>query len=141
MSIAECSEKPLSMVQRVANPYQMSTLLNLFILSSPQVKIVVLKIIQHMITIKIPSEVFEESVQLLTKDPNSLISRILNQVKPKVKFEKSNFLRFLYNYLFSMRSKMWSTNDAESHGQYAVTLTVSELLRTINSMEGSIWAT
>ena len=79
-SIAECSEKPLSMVQRVANPYHMSSLLNLFLLSSPQVKIVVLKIIQHIITIKIPAEVFEEAVQLLTRDPNSLMSRILNKV-------------------------------------------------------------
>lgn len=40
-----------------------------------------------------------------------------------------------------MRSKMWSTNDAESDGQYAVTITVSELLRTMNNMEGSVWAT
>jgi hypothetical protein len=94
----------------------MSSLLNLFILSSPQVKITVLKIIQHIITIKIPSEIFEAAVQILTKDPNSLISRILNKVQPKVKFEKSNFLRFLYNYLFTMRSKMWSSNDAESDG-------------------------
>jgi hypothetical protein len=116
MSIAECSEKPLSMVQRVANPYHMSSLLNLFMLSSPQVKIMVLKIIQHMITIKIPADIFEEAVQILMRDSNSLISRILNKVQPKVKFEKSNFLRFLYNYLFTMRSKMWSTNDAESDG-------------------------
>jgi hypothetical protein len=101
----------------------------------------VLKIIQHMITVKIPADIFEEAVQLLMRDSNSLISRILNKVQPKVKFEKSNFLRFLYNYLFTMRSKMWSTNDAESDGQYAVTLTCSELLRAMNTMEGSVWAT
>lgn len=128
------------MVQRVANPYHMSSLLNLFLLSSPQVKIVVLKIIQHIIAIKIPVEVFEEAVQLLTRDSNSLMSRILNKVQPKVKFEKSSFLRFLYNYLFTMRSKMWSTTDAESDGQYAVTLTASDLLRSMHAMEGSVWA-
>jgi len=36
---------------------------------------------------------------------------------------------------------MWSTSDAESDGQYAVTITVSELLRSMNNMEGSVWAT
>lgn len=36
---------------------------------------------------------------------------------------------------------MWSTSDAESDGQYAVTLTVSELLRSLNTMEGSVWGT
>lgn len=115
-SIAECSTHPLSMVQKVANPYHMSSLLNLLLLSSPQVKIVVLKIIQHIIRIKIPFEVFEEAVNLLTRDPNSMANRILNRVQPKVRFEKSMFLRFLYNYLLSMRSKMWNTKDAESDG-------------------------
>jgi len=41
-SIATSSSHPLSMVQRVANPYHLSSLLNLLILSSPSVKIVVL---------------------------------------------------------------------------------------------------
>lgn len=35
---------------------------------------------------------------------------------------------------------MWTTNDAESDGQYAVTLTVSALLRSMKSMDGSSWA-
>lgn len=139
-SIAECSSQPLSMVQRVANPYHMCSLLNLLLLSSPQVKIVVLKVIQHIIKIKIPFEVFEEAVQLLTRDPNSLAYRILHKVQPKVKYEKSVFLRFLYNYLISMRSKMWNTKDAESDGQYAVTLAVSDLLRTMSGMSDSEWS-
>lgn len=44
-SIATVSPYPLSMVQKVANPYQLETLLNVLILSSPRIKIVVLKII------------------------------------------------------------------------------------------------
>lgn len=67
------------MVQRVANPYHMSTLLNLFLLSSPQIKIVVLQIIEHILTIKIPFEVFEEAVQLHIRNPSSLLNKFLNK--------------------------------------------------------------
>ena len=91
------------MVQKVANPFHISTLLNLLLLSSPQVKIVILKIIQHIIKIKIPFEVFEEATQLVTRNQKSFAYKILNNVQPKVKFEKSKFTRFLYNYLLSMR--------------------------------------
>lgn len=35
---------------------------------------------------------------------------------------------------------MWTSQDADSDGQYAVTLTISNLLRNMNSMEGSVWA-
>jgi hypothetical protein len=70
-SIATASPYPLSMVQRVANPFQLETLLNLLILSSPRIKVIVLKIIQNLIKIAIPFEVFEETIKIITKDPKS----------------------------------------------------------------------
>jgi hypothetical protein len=59
------------MVQKVANPYQLETLLNVLILSSPRIKIIVLKIIQNLIKIAIPFEVFEETITIISKDPKS----------------------------------------------------------------------
>jgi hypothetical protein len=59
------------MVQKVANPYQLETLLNLLILSSPRIKIIVLKILQNLIKIAIPFEVFEETISIITKDTKS----------------------------------------------------------------------
>lgn len=115
-SIATCSSHPLSMVQRVANPYHLSSLLNLLLLASPSVKIVVLKVLQHIVRISLPFEVFEEAVRILTRDKNSLAHRILHKIQPSAKFESSMFLRFLFNYLVSLRSKMWSATDAESEG-------------------------
>lgn len=115
-SIATCSSHPLSMVQRVANPYHLSSLLNLLLLASPSVKIVVLKVLQHIVRISLPFEVFEEAVRILTRDENSLAYRILHKIQPSAKFESSMFLRFLFNYLVSLRSKMWSATDAESEG-------------------------
>lgn len=35
---------------------------------------------------------------------------------------------------------MWNTKDAESDGQYAVTITVSNLIREMNTMEESDWS-
>jgi hypothetical protein len=81
-SIATVSPYPLSMVQKVANPYQLETLLNVLILSSPRIKIIVLKIIQNLIKIAIPFEVFEETITYISKDPKSQAYEILNKVVP-----------------------------------------------------------
>lgn len=83
-SIATVSQYPLSMVQKVANPYQLETLLNLLIMSSPRLKIIVLKIIQNLIKIAIPFEVFEETISIITRDPKSHAYDILNKVIPSV---------------------------------------------------------
>jgi hypothetical protein len=112
-SIATTSPYPLSMVQRVANPEQLKTLLNLLLLSSPRIKIVVLKIIQNLIKIAIPFEVFKETIKRITKDPKSQAYDILNKVVPSVTFDESQFLRFLYNYLLSIRHKMWTKSGIE----------------------------
>ncbi|CDW73494.1 UNKNOWN [Stylonychia lemnae] len=130
-SIATISPYPLSMVQRVANPYQLETLLNLLILSSPRIKIVVLKVIQNLIKIAIPFEVFEETIKIITQDPKSQAYEILNKVIPSVKFEDSLFLKFLYNYLLSIRHKMWTKSGIESEGQYAVTQEISGIFRSL----------
>lgn len=132
-SIATTSSHPLSMVQRVANPYHLSSLLNLLIISSPAVKIVVLKIIQHIVMISIPFEVFEEAVRVLTRDEGSLAYRILHKEQSQPRFESSMFIKFLFNYLLSTRSTMWKTNEVQSEGQYAVSKTVSATLRVVRS--------
>ena len=59
------------MVQKVANPYQLKTLINLLILASPRIKMQVLKIIQNLIKIAIPFEIFEETITMITKDTKS----------------------------------------------------------------------
>ena len=88
-------------------------MLNLIILSSPRIKIVVLKVIQNLIKISIPFEVFEETITLITRDPKSIAYEILNNVLPGVQFEDSLFLKFLYNYLLSVRHKMWTKSEIE----------------------------
>jgi hypothetical protein len=48
-SIATASSHPLSMVQRVANPYSLSSLLNLLMVVAPENKVLILKVIQNLI--------------------------------------------------------------------------------------------
>jgi hypothetical protein len=67
------------MVQRIANPYHLSSLLHLLILASPSVKICVLKIIQNIVKISIPAEIFDEAVRVLIKDKKTLAHKIINE--------------------------------------------------------------
>ena len=120
----------------MANPYHLSSLLNLLIVSSPQVQIVVVKILQSMVQIAVPFEVFEEAIRVLTRDPNSLAHHILHGLKPQAKFDGSMFIKFLFNYLLSLRTKMWSPTDAGSEGLYAVSRAVAAMLRAISSAHG-----
>jgi hypothetical protein len=122
------------MVQKVANPYHLSSLFNLLIVASPSIKIIVLKILQHIIQIQIPFEVFEEAVSVMARNKNSYAYKIVYETKVETKFEKSLFIKFMFNYLYCLRSKMWSSSDVESEGLYAVSQTLSATIREISSV-------
>jgi hypothetical protein len=80
--------------------------------------------------------VFEEAIRLLTRDNGSIAYRIMNEVKSNAKFDQSLFLKFLFNYLHSIRSKMWKADDADSECQYAVSQMVSTTIRCVGSVHG-----
>jgi len=61
-SVAQTQNYALAMVQRVANPFMLQILTNLFTCSEPRNQIIVLKIIQNLIRIGIPEEVFEATM-------------------------------------------------------------------------------
>jgi hypothetical protein len=44
----------------------------------------------------------------------------LNKVVPQVKLEESKFLKFLYNYLLSIRHKMWTKSGIECKFLYII---------------------
>lgn len=96
------------MVQRVATPYQIEILLNLIIYSSPRLKIASLKIIENLIKIQLPFEVFEETIKIITREEGSLPEQIMNHTNPKIELSESKFLQFMFNYVIRIRHKMWS---------------------------------
>jgi len=61
-------------------------LLHLLLLASPSVKVVILKIIQNIIRLQIPNEVFEEAIRVLSKDNRTLAYRIIHNVDAKASF-------------------------------------------------------
>lgn len=79
-NVASISEQPLSMVQRVANPFHLTCLLNLLLISSPRSKITVLKIIQNLIRVEIPSEVFEETTSICKQNQSEKTSSFFEEM-------------------------------------------------------------
>ena len=96
------------------------TLLNLLLLASPRSKFVAMKILQNLVKIGIPDEVFETTVELLNHNTDSLGFKILNYEESSIKFESSKFISFFFNYMLSIRRAMWDRNDVQSEGAYEV---------------------
>jgi len=120
-SIASVSEQPLAMVQRVANPFHLTCLLNLLLISSPRSKITVLKIIQNLIRIEIPSEIFEETTNICMQHQSEKTAHFFEAMKDqRIKFNDTEFINFLFSYLMQTKSTMWFNDRLESQGQYEV---------------------
>ena len=107
-------QHPLQMIQRVATPYYIDTLLNIMLHSSPRNKITAIRILTNLIKIQLPFEVLEETINIFTRDPSSLAARIYKNGLPKgVELKESQFLRFVYAYILNSRHKMWNKLGAE----------------------------
>ena len=102
------------MVQRVANPYMMQILINLFAFCEPRNQILVLKVLQNILYLGIPAEIFDNTVEAIS-DRNA-------QVDNKVvhfKF-KSQFLRYFFAEMYQIRDAMFSETNIQSAGAYEV---------------------
>jgi hypothetical protein len=106
------------------------------ILGNPSMKILVMKILEHLIMI-LPPELFEESVSLITTNPKFYQSQLLSKIKTRSKIGLSNkFTKLLFNYLISIRNKIWA-RKFESQGMYGVSTALVILLRKM--FETTVW--
>lgn len=64
-SIASTNPYPMQMVQRVATPHQIEILLGIILYGHPRLKIASLKIIENLIKLQLPFEVFEETIKII----------------------------------------------------------------------------
>ena len=121
----------------IAHPQRIATLLSILILGNPSMKMLVIKILEHLIMI-LPPDLFEESVTLITSnDSRSYPAHLLDKVKTKCKIGGSNkFTRLLFNYLVSIRNKIWA-RKFESKGMYGVSTALVVLLRKM--FETTVW--
>ena len=61
------------MVQRIANPNQLSVLISLLVSGSPNVKYQVLQIFTGLVKIDLPVELYEETINIHMKNPESSV--------------------------------------------------------------------
>ncbi len=99
-------------------------------------KILSIKILEHLILI-LPPELFEEAVTLITSSGKSYQSHLLSKIKTRSKIGQSNKLtRLLFNYLISIRNKIW-VRKFESQGMYGVSTALVNLLKKM--FETTVW--
>ena len=130
-SIATSQKRILGMVLKVATPEELTILLNLLVHSAPRHGFTIVKILDNLIRVGIPHELFDESIKRLSKDKDSVHSRIINLITPINKFEKTPFLKFLFNYVISIRSSMWTDSSFDSNGSFILSNKMLSIFRTI----------
>lgn len=113
------------MVQRVANPYMLQIMINLFAYCEPRNQILVLKVIQNLLELGIPPELFDDTVQTLNER-----HKILEQDFKYFKFE-SQFLKYFIAELYRIRKAMFSETAVASTGAYEVSQEIARLLQSI----------
>ena len=91
VKIATKAPYTLEMLQNVANPYHIKTLLQLLLHVSCQNKLKILSIFQTLLRIQVPISVFDESV----KDLHAIRFRTQTKVEFKSSFAKFFFLASL----------------------------------------------
>lgn len=99
-------------------------------------KMLVIKILEHLIMI-LPPELFEESITLITSNSRTYPAQLLEKIKTKCKIGASNkFTKLIFNYLVSIRNKIWA-RKFESKGMYGVSTALVNLLRKM--FETTVW--
>ena len=121
------------MIQPIEKAKVIQTMINLLVVSSPRVKIIALRIIRNLIKIGLPGGFFDQAVDQLENDPSSIIAQSYVKQTSSLSsgLESSKFIKFLYEYLLELRSKIWTKSGLESQGTYAVTAELIRLLRYI----------
>lgn len=94
---------PLEMLQNVANPYHIKTLIRMLFQVSAGCKLQILNIIQTLLRIQVPLNIFDESV----KDLN-----IAFKTQTQVEF-KSSFTMLLFQAALQIHSNTWDSIFSE----------------------------
>lgn len=139
-SIASNQSGVLGMVLKVATPQELTVLVDLLVYAPPRHGMSIVKIIDNLIRIGIPHEIFDESVTRLSKEENSQHSKILSNhsisltmyIDLQDRFKEYPFLRFLYNYTLSIRSSMWNESVFESNGAFNLSKAILSKILTNN---------
>jgi len=90
---------------------------------------IVVKIIQNLIQLGIPAEVFEKTMEIISTSGSSYALKILKS-KSELEFS-SQWLNFLFKYILNVRKSMWDSQDAQNEIGYELTQEIANLIRQI----------
>jgi len=77
---------------------------------------IVVKIIQNLVQLGIPVEVFEKTVEIINTSGSSCALNILKS-KSELEFN-SQWLNFLFRYILNIRKSIWDNQDAQNEIGY-----------------------
>ena len=81
------------------------TLIRLLLATSPRNKMIVVKIIQNLVHLGIPAEIFEKTVEIISTSGSSYALKVLKS-KSELEFS-SQWLNFFFKYMLEIRKAMW----------------------------------
>ena len=99
-SAAQQSPYPLEMLQNVATAYHIQTLLKLLVDASPLAKLTVLTILKNMLLVKVPEQIFDQSLQNMEYAKFKMPSNIT--------FTNS-LAQYLYNLALQIKTNNWQS--------------------------------
>jgi hypothetical protein len=114
----------------VANPDAIASLFQLLVTASPKIKHQVISILQSLVKMKLPFELFETGLQIAEKS-TAQISQLFQKSQPTIRFKNFRFLSLIYLYASSIRQKVWIKQAFESIGMYEVSSALFRLLGRI----------
>ena len=87
-NLATCNQSKFTnkQVEKIKSPESLALLLNLLVSTTPKNKRLVIKILGHLIDLKLPTTTFEQTIDDLKGDSNSIVHQIMTKMNPILKF-------------------------------------------------------
>jgi hypothetical protein len=126
---------PMKMVERIASPHYMAKLLGLLVIASPKVKQSIALILNNLMKLKLPYEIFEEAIEMLIEQ----IPDVHQLIDHERFFKNSKFLRLIFSLIQGANDYAYSEQQGDQT-TFAVTVLLSNLLKDMSlSQDSSSW--
>ena len=125
LSVSEVAPYALQLIKQLASPYHIKTLVDLLKYAKPQHKLTILKVLKKLQESKIPSEIFDQSInetKQLTDTQESLFTQNIG----------NSFAKFLYDYALQIRT---TPTDYEQENMFAVSKQLLQVMQSFVSQE------
>ena len=135
-SMALVSPAALAFVQQVSDPSNIQVLVQLLVLGVSRNKITVLRILQNLMKLDFPTEIFDRAIDLCVKDAseNIFCREIATYLSKNSSLTLGNvpFFKLIYSMILDVQETIWQSNEyTKTEGMHAFAI---ELTRTFKSL-------